>query len=332
MRDTYQSIVDKLDEFDSFLLTSHPAPDGDALGSCLAFYDILKKKGKEVTFMVIGYVEHKIKFLLEGIDYVEHPAGKEGQYQCVVAFDIGDPSRIQDVLDAAGAHSPFVINIDHHASNKGFANIDLVDTTASSSGEIVYNVLKEGNLTISPEVATALYTAVASDTGFFTYSNTNSHTLQVASELLNLGAKQEMVTRHVLRSKPLKSFQLEANYVSSVQFSPQGKLVWGVVSREQCEKYGVYLREVSGFIEIPRNIEGVAVSVLFRHSDKDGKVKLSLRSNDSDLDVNVFASRYGGGGHPRAAGCMLEGDLHEKSKEVVESLIEYYREKKGEEP
>jgi phosphoesterase RecJ-like protein len=236
-----KKILQKMTEYENYLITAHPTPDGDALGACIAYYYALKNAGKKATIMVHGYLEHKYKFLLENIPYSVFPENIDVAYQCIVVLDVGDRKRVQEILEKTSHQKPFVINIDHHASNRGFANIDLIDASASSCGEMVYYIFKTGKIEFTSAIATALYAAIATDTGFFTYSNTTSASLQASSELLALGADIDKISHHVIRSKPLSVFQLEAEYLSSLQFSTNRHLAWGMVSKELCKKYNTPL-------------------------------------------------------------------------------------------
>lgn len=332
MKEKYHQILEKVSEFNSYLIAAHPTPDGDAIGATVAFYYFLKHMNKEVTLVLDGYVDSKYDFLLQGIPYTLFPQGTDRPYECFIAFDIGDKRRIKNILEAQEPHKPYLINIDHHPSNRGFGHIDLVDPSASSTGEMVYHVFQAGGISIDPLTATALYGAIASDTGFFCYSNTSPSALKAASELLERGADQEKLTYHLVRSKPLNLFKLEAEYLSHIQFSPNQKILWGVIPRQLCEKYGVSIFQVGDFVEIPRNLEGVMISVLIRDDEKEGQLKLSFRSNDSELDVNVFTNGLGGGGHARAAGCVMEGELHSTAEKVMGDLMAYYQDIKKSAP
>ncbi|RME80066.1 MAG: bifunctional oligoribonuclease/PAP phosphatase NrnA [Planctomycetota bacterium] len=332
LKEKYHQILEKLSSFYSFLLVTHPNPDGDALGSSLAIYHLLKEANKEVQLVYDGFLDPKLSFLLENVNYSHLSQFEFSEVEALIAFDIGDKKRIQKAIDGVKDFHPFVINIDHHASNRGFGDIDLIAPWASSTGEIVYHLLRTGEIFIHSCTATALYTAIATDTGFFTFSNTTPSSLKSASELLEMGAELAKITEHIVRSKSYALFQLEREYLNSLQFSPNHHIVWGVVPREMVEKYQVPLAQVGDFVEIPRNIDTIAISALFRDEDTPGKVKISLRSNDNELDMNRFANSFGGGGHARAAGAVVEGSLEEVVEKIIHHLFEYYEKIKKEAP
>ncbi|RME03388.1 MAG: bifunctional oligoribonuclease/PAP phosphatase NrnA [Planctomycetota bacterium] len=327
MQALYKKILQKLNQSQNILILTHPNPDGDALGSSVGLYHILKSWGKNAQLLFSGHIEPRIQFLIEEIKYATSPQNLPKNFDCVLVLDIGDHSRIEHTLQHLSYQ--LLINIDHHPSNQGFAHLNLVDPQASSTGEILC-LLFEHNYTILPlKAAYAFYTAIVSDTGFFSFSNATAKSLATASRLVATGIDTEAIVRHLQRSKPLALFKLEAEYLQQIQFSPHHKIAWGKITEQMCQKYGVNLSEIGGFVEIPRCIQGVEISILFKPSDEDGISKVSLRSNDPQLDVNAFASQFHGGGHTRAAGCTLPYDLKTTEQIIVKHIQEFFQKQKG---
>jgi len=324
-----ERIVRVVREGKRFLITSHENPDGDAIGSMLGLGLALENTGKEVAFYnkdgtpaVLGFLlgSDKIKSSLNSID---------GRFDCTFIVDCTDTSRVGREFQGfigSGRGGTRVI-IDHHQTNKPSADLYLLNPNASSTGMIVYSLLKTLSLEITPDIAESLYTTIVVDTGSFRYSNTNQETFRVAAELVELGADPWTISHAIYESEPLARLRLLGIVLPTLEVSEDGRIAWVFVNREMFRVTGTSREDTEGLVNFPRSIKGVEVAVLFREEEpveNGSRWKVSLRSNGK-IDVSLIAERFDGGGHKRAAGCLLTGSLASVKQRLFSSINEALR-------
>jgi len=311
----------------------HLNADGDALGSSIGLYLTIRETGKEAAIILEEPVPNTYLFL-PNIDKVivynetlygesKYASGNgKSIFDLVIAVDTGDLNRLgkrKIIFDCAET----TVNIDHHATNTEFANINYVDTTASATGEIIYKIAKLMDNKISSELALCLYVALSSDTGGFRYSNTTPVTHQIAAELINRGVDVAEISRRLFDITSLGKVKLMALASQSLEILENGKIAVMKIDDLMMKESGALEEECEGIVNIGRNIEGVEVALLFREKS-DNTVKVNLRSN-SDIDVSKIASVFSGGGHKKAAGCTLKGNF----KEIKENILSEVRRNGG---
>jgi phosphoesterase RecJ-like protein len=238
----------------------------------------------------------------------------------LVMVDSTDMERAGEGFSQWREKTRMVINIDHHVSNTRFGHLNLVDSRAAATAELVYAVLERMPVTITPAIATCLYTALATDTGSFQYENCTATTMRLAARLMELGADLSLIREYLWDRKPLASIRLLAAVLPTLTLAYDGRVAWLTVSRAALEAAGARPEHAEGLVNYPRSIAGVEVGLLFRELP-GGLVKVSLRSKKI-VDVNAVAARFGGGGHRRAAGCTVKGDLDTIVAMVVASAGE----------
>lgn len=314
-----------LNEIISVLKTSkeitvlpHVSVDGDGLGSSLALGIALKKLGKEAAI----FLEEDIPYIygfLPGKDLVEIYTGQTVESDVVMALDTGDLGRLGRRVEIFN-RSRMTINIDHHNTNSGFAAYNFVQTSSSSVGEIIYQLIKMMGLDIDVDISTCLYVAIATDTGGFRYSNTTSVTHQIAADLINNGVNVAEISQKVFESTSLEKVKLMGNAINSLKILEDGKVALITLTKEMMKEAGAKEEDSDGMVNIGRNIRGVEVAVMLRQLD-NGEIRVNLRSN-SYVDVSAIASMYSGGGHKRAAGCTVRGELEEVKVKMLGSVKE----------
>ncbi len=303
MEKEYRAIADLIRESDSFIVASHIDPDGDAIGSQLAIWSILKRLGKSVKVVSEDPVPDTYTFL-------------EGSGEVVSSRT--EPADVAIVVDAAALHRigwvselvkqcSKVVNIDHHQSNHNFGDINLVVTTAGAAGEIIYNLSQELGMEIEPNEAEALFVALLSDTGCFRFPNTTSATLRVAAALVDAGVSPYHAASEIFWKRSESGLKLLSGALASIEVTNDGSVATMNITQRMYEETGASPRESEGFANYPRSIKGVKVGVLIRET-QDGHFRLSLRSRE-DFPIAGVAKSFGGGGHPTAAGCRMDGDL-----------------------
>ncbi|MCX5833171.1 MAG: bifunctional oligoribonuclease/PAP phosphatase NrnA [Deltaproteobacteria bacterium] len=316
-RQTLKKIIDVIRSRRRFLITSHVRLDGDAIGSELALYLILRDMGKEASVYNRDATPQMYRFL-PGSDQIMNSMDTGEIFDAVFILDCSDIDRVGEEAPRVGAIRN-IINIDHHISNGSFGDLSLLDPAASSTGELVYRLMRELGVNITKDVAINLYTAILTDTGAFRYSNTDRRTLRVASELVAKGADPWWISQKVYENHPAQKMKLLAKALDTMAFFWDRKIAVIHVTKKMLEEAGALWEYTEGFVEFPRSIEGVEVAA-FISEIGDRFFKVSLRSR-GNIDVESIAGAFGGGGHHNAAACRITGDLEGVRKQLVEAVI-----------
>ena len=289
----HKDILKSIQTSDNIVLCSHINPDGDALGSMIAFYLALLKMGKK-SIMFNSTQKLPLKY-----DFLPHISKIRSEFpkKCdlLICFDSGNMRRVGILR---GDHK--VINIDHHISNINFGDINLVDQNAVSCTMVVYNFLHDISIKIDKQIATCIYVGLLEDTGFFTHSNVNSAVLKVASELIDLGADASQLTQR----DSLAKLRLTARFIDSFELKNCAQVAIGFVSQDMLKRCGASRSESEHLADLLKNLATVKLVILIYEQD-DKILKISLRSKD-DLDVSMIASKFGGGGHKNSSGFVCK--------------------------
>lgn len=300
---------------DNFIIATHFSPDGDAVGSSLALWYALKGLGKNAVLLDKDNIGEQYKFLpgqenFRTFSTLQSPKS----YRNLILIDCNDIDRI--TLDAAQAHilkNKYSAVIDHHESERPFGNIRWVEPHIAATGLMIFHLLKTLGIRIHSEIAVNLYSAIAVDTGNFKYDNTSPEAMNAAAELIKAGAKPGMLYRHLFESWSSGRFRLFMAVMNTMQMVGDVALI--TVTRKMFEDTDTTPDDTEHFVEFPRIMSDVEVSVLFREID-DNSYKLSLRSKD-DVNIAKVAEIYGGGGHKNAAGCRINKDITTAKAEII---------------
>jgi bifunctional oligoribonuclease and PAP phosphatase NrnA len=293
----------ELRDRDRFLLTAHEGPDGDALGSLLGLHKVLTQLGKDsVMFMAAKEFPLPIEYRFLPLEEVFHEPPADMADRTVVFLDCGNLDRMPVEWLTAGGND--VINIDHHHDNTRFGDVNLVEVGASCTAEIVYDLALLLGAKITPEIASALYVGLITDTGKFMYENTNAHTHRVAADLIDAGVNVDDTYRRLYEHVPIEKLRLVSRALEGISSHLDGKLAISYITTADYEATGAGEEMTEGLIDNLRSIEGVKVAAVIRDLGDRGRSarKVSLRSSAGDVDVSAIARVNGGGGHKRAAG------------------------------
>lgn len=297
------AVIDALRANDRFVLTTHENPDGDALGSLLATASGLRQLGKDVVMVLPGDAPLPQEYLFLGFDELERRFPDDLGGQVLLALDCASASRIGDATEVVG-RARLVIDVDHHHDNTRFGAVNLIDAEASSTGELIWGVMSELGVRLTPEIAEALYVAVVTDTGRFQYSNTTPKTLRVAADLVEGGADTHRIFQHVYESVEFAKLKLIARALDRAEVYEGGTLVVSYLTRADFAELGAPEAYSEGIIDYLRSVEGAVMAVLIREPPTaEGPAhRVSLRASVDELDVSAIARKGGGGGHRQAAG------------------------------
>lgn len=319
-RTSLEKVRDCLEKGQRFVLTTHVNPDGDGLGSEAAIAAFLTLRGKDVYIYNSSPVPANYRFLDPDRNIVVYDSHVHRETlvtaDYILILDISDWGRLRDLGEDIKELSIPKICIDHHPGEVKFGDIRLVDVDACSTGEIIYELLKFCGVEITRPIAEALYTSILTDTGSFKFSNTNARAFEISCELVGLGVRPDVIYQRVYENQPLSKVRLFGYVLSHLNFERDQRIAWFSISQEVLNKFGAKSYDTEGFADYPRVIEGVEISIMFIELEK-GRVKVSFRSTGRYV-INGIAQKFGGGGHPYAAGVLLEGELREHIPRILQ--------------
>lgn len=296
----------ELRQVKSIAIAGHVRPDGDCTGSCLAVYGYIREHFPDIEADVYLEVNNPAFGMLKWAEEIRTDYREERTYDLFLALDVSDKERLGEALkyfEAAGR----TICIDHHITNKGFAEENLIEPEASSTSELVFGILEEDK--ISRETAEALYMGIVHDTGIFQYSNTTPRTMEVAGRLMAKGIAFSRIIDETFYQKTYIQNQVLGRTLMESILLLDGKIIMGRIRQKDMEFYGVGPKDLEGIVNQLRVTKGVEVAI-FLHETGNQEYKVSLRSN-GPVDVSKVCAYFGGGGHVKAAGCTMHGTLHD---------------------
>lgn len=306
--------IEEIKEAKSIFLASHVQPDGDNIGSLLGLGLAIKKLGKDVYVLKTDYIPKDFMFLPH-IDMINDY--NEDAIDVFISLDSSDKDRLGDnkiLLNKANN----IINIDHHISNTNYGNINIVDGDAAATCEIVFELIKMLNIDIDAEIATCLYTGISTDTGSFMYSNTSAKTHLIAAELLEIGIDKENININIWQNKSLDKTKLFIKTLETLETFFDDKVAIIMVTRDNLRQTGANMEDTEGIVSFVRDISTVEVSVMLKEFEEN-EIKVSMRSKRY-VDVSYVCSLFGGGGHQRAAGCMIASNIEKAKEEILNAL------------
>lgn len=291
---------------------AHKDADADSLGSALGFAQALRARGRAIRVVVPEPLPRLLEYL-PGFEMVETGGAPLGD--TVFTFDCATLGRFGE-RRAEVEHAGTVVNIDHHLSNTAFGTINLVDATASATGQVIYRLLRELGAPINPAVATDLYAALFTDTGGFRHENTTEASLRLAAALVAAGADPGWVALKSYKSRSLAQVRLEGMAVAQMHSEMDGRLLWSEVTTAMLEKAGTDLQDSEGIIDTLQSIATMQIAILFKQHAAD-RSKISVRTRDP-IDATDVCTPFGGGGHRRAAGAEFGDPLPVAERKVLE--------------
>lgn len=309
--DAIESIIGVINKGERFLVVSHSRPDGDAVGSMLAFGEILRQLGKHADLVTADRVPAVYRGL-PGADGVRTAIAVQGPYDAAILLECDGIER----TGLKGLEQFLLINIDHHITAHPYAQLNWIDCEAVSAGEMVYRLAKAAGVTITKEMAACLYTTVLTDTGGFCYGSLQGGTFALARDLVEAGADAGEIAREIYFSTPLSKVKLMAAALSTLHC--EGEIAWLWITDEDMKRAGANDEDTEGIANVGIGIAGVQAGVFLRALN-DGTVRLSLRGKGK-VNVAAIAERLGGGGHENSAGCTLEGPLERALDQILGEL------------
>ena len=313
-----KKIVSALNDGGSFLITTHRDPDADGIGSMLALGKTLLNADKDVVLWTDAPVPSPNN-RLKGADSIVQYIDPERNFDVVVVLDCAEIERAGQLQGNHGKLKP-LINIDHHETNNFFGDLNLVDVNSSSTGELVFKVIKLGGFRIDRDVAGNVFAAIQADTGSFRYDNTSPTCLRIAAEMMDYGANPWKISQEVMDGYNLSRLRLLEMALGTLEFYHAGKIGVITILLGMFSKAGAGPEDSEGFVDYPRFVSGVEIAVLIRQTGEND-YKFSLRSN-SRANVAQLASRFGGGGHAKAAGIDCHGSIGTLKEDFLREAVQ----------
>ena len=304
---TLKETADRLLAAQNLILTAHVNPDGDALGSCMGLKYILESLGKRVQVIVDDDLP-KFLSIMPGIDEIKKPDEDRYEADYLVILD-ASLDRVGTVVEKCKAP---VLNIDHHGTNDLKADYLYLDAESAATAEIVYRLAKALGIRFDRDSATAVYIGLATDTGYFKYSNTTPQTMRAAAELLETGIRPEKISE-AIETKDYALVQGMSKALQTLEMFADGRVAGLFLDHELT----ISIENTEGFIDLIRVIDGVDIAVVLKTVEPE-VCRVSMRSKKTD--VSLLAVEMGGGGHKRAAGCTIYKPFSEAKKYLLDEI------------
>ncbi len=304
MENNLQELKSRIEGAEKIIIFSHVSPDGDTLGSNLALNIILEKYfNKKADSVFAGKLPNMYSYLPNYDKFIDvADIDKSEKYDLAIAVDVAAKDRLvfgTEIFDNA----VYKVNIDHHKTNIGYGDLNIIDGDAACVGVILYKIFKEWGLEIPLNAARCIYTSLMTDTGGFKYENTTPETFMLAAELVKLGVSPTKEYRACYETKPQSMVQFQAYVVSNTVFYNNGKIAFSKITRSDMSKFNAEDDYTEGIVEVLRTSKDVEIAAILKET-KEGYTKVSLRSKTKDL--TPIATDFGGGGHSFAAGCTIK--------------------------
>ena len=315
----WQPVLDAVQEAKQIHIIAHVNPDADTIGSQLAVYHALKSMGKCV-FMHNRDVAPYICRYLPAVHEISHGEipNEIASSDLVIAVDAGSMGRLG--MDSAYFEGKTLMNIDHHASNTLYGDINVVDARYCATGAMIYDLLQYLHVPLDPSSAAAIYAAVLTDTASFRLASVSADVHRMTADLIDAGADVALAAQSIYQSHKPARFELLKYALDSLEIRHDGRTAWISVAHDLYEKTDLCGEDSEGFIDYARSIEGVDVAIFIRE-EKSQEWKISFRAK-APCDVGVVAEKLGGGGHQYAAGCTLFGSLDKVQEDINDALVD----------
>ena len=319
--DKSKPIIEALSDAESILITTHRRPDGDALGSVRAMQLVLAALGKRAVPMILSPLTWRYEFL-----FPENPLLVDGAEklklipatQLILVVDTSASEQLVPLGAYLHEHRERVVVADHHAGHEDIGQLVWIDDEAGAAGVMLLELIRQAGWPLSADAASALLVAVGTDTGWFQYPNADRRTFQAAADLVAAGASADKLYQKIFLQDPPRRHRLLAAAMNTLKLSPDQKIADMSVTLSMFDDCGAEPGDTDGVIDQMRSIGPVIVYILFVQESRD-ELRVSFRSRDQ-VDVNALAATFGGGGHARAAGARIKGDMSEVRRQVLEAV------------
>lgn len=314
LRQAWQALC----EGQSFALACHLRPDGDTLGSALALAHILRGLDKDVIVLAEDGVPENYTFIPESETVLKSTDRRDFDFGILIDSEatkrVGGAATVLENAKKTGC-------IDHHVPGEAYGDVRVVNTGASATAVVIYDLLEANGVELDNISAVQLMSSLIADTGGFRFGNTNTRSFEIAAKLTELGAAPSTIYRSIFDSKPLRAAKLLGLALSSLKTDPSGQVIWAKITQDDMASVGATDADTDSVVNHVGAVKGPKVAILFRET-MPGSIRTSLRSRDG-YDVDRVARVFNGGGHKAAAGCTVEAPLAEAESMVVNEVLKW---------
>ena len=314
---TLDEILEEIKKANKIVILTHETPDGDAVGSCLGLKLALEKIGKYSDIIITNYAR-TFEFLPR-VSEIETESDIKN-YDLAISLDCANFKRLDNREYFESAKKTIVI--DHHGSNNMYGDLNYVNPVAPACSEIILAILSYYEIEVDVEIGTCLLTGIITDTGGFQYPATTADTFEYAAELLRKGVDIADICKRTLQTKTKANFELQKRVMDRMEILENGKVAFSYIDQKDMDEVKAEEGDHEGLVNIGRNIEGVEVSIFIRQKDNENAYKVSLRSG-SYVNVSDVCLMFGGGGHPRAAGALIQGTKEQVKEKLLKEIKKY---------
>lgn len=311
---TLDEILKEIKNAEKIVILTHESPDGDAIGSSLATQFLVQELGKKADVIIPEY-SRLFNFLPNASNILKGTSIEK--YDLAITVDCADEKRIAQKQYFQNATRTIVI--DHHGSNKMYGDFNFVNPVSPACCEVLVGIFQYFDIKISKEIGTCLLTGIITDTGGFSHQGINPETFEFTADLIRIGVNIPDIYKRVLRTSTKANFELAKRVYKRMEFLEDGKVTFTYINTKDEEEVGAEPGDHEGLVEIGRDIEGVEVSIFIRQKEKEDKYKVSMRSGNT-VNVSDICFLFGGGGHPRAAGSLIEGTVEEVKEKIMKEV------------
>ena len=312
---TLDNILEEIKNSQSIIILTHETPDGDAIGSVLAMNLALQTMEKEPTMVIKDFP--RIFDFLPCVDEVKKEVEMK-KYDLAISLDCADLKRLVGKEYFENAKKTIVI--DHHGSNQMYGDLNYVNPVAPACCEILVGMFEYFGIDIGKEIGSCILTGIITDTGGFKYQGVTAETFEFTAELLRKGVKVSDIYRRVLEVRTRPNYELLKRTMERMEILEDGKVAFTYITKQDEEEVGAETGDHEGLVETGRTVEGVEVSIFIRQREKgENTYKVSLRSNNY-VNVSDVCFHFGGGGHPRAAGALIQGDINQVKEKILQEV------------
>lgn len=304
-------ILEEIKKAEKIVILTHESPDGDAVGSSLAMKFILESMNKKPDVIITEY--SRLFNFLPGSNEIKQESIVKN-YDLAVSVDCADLKRLDNKEYFENAKKTIVI--DHHGSNQMYGDLNFVNPVSPACCEVLVEILHYFEIEISRDLGTCLLTGIITDTGGFRHRGVNPETFEFTADLIRLGIDVPTIYKKALSTKTKANFELTKIILNRMEFLEDGKVTFTYMDSKDEESVGAEPGDHEGLVEIGRDVEGVEVSIFIRQKENTNSYKVSMRSGDS-VNVSDICMMFGGGGHPGAAGCLIQGNVEQVKNKIT---------------
>jgi phosphoesterase RecJ-like protein len=317
--DNLKKVDNLINKSKDIAVVAHVDPDGDSIGSIMALNEILVLKNKKIDFYINGEIPFNYKFIKD-VDKSSKSINKEG-YDLLFALDSSDIDRLGELKDLLTLSKKSVC-IDHHKTNKGFCDVNIIEPEFSSTGEILFEIFKKLNYEINNTAAENIFISIITDTGKFIYDNADFKTFENVGLLLRKNIDKSNIIKNLYSNEPKRVFKLKSEVFNTTEFFCEDKVAVSNINLDMLDRYKLGYKDIDGLVERLRDIENVEVSILVKEINKN-EYKVSMRSI-GNIDVSQICSLFEGGGHKNAAGFSIKNiSYNELTKRIIEEVSKH---------